>query len=127
VHVAIGKEWICEDEYIWRTYGLAAVGIGIKGAPWMRGTFATEYHYCLVHFFRGKLIGEGGFGNKDLHLQHFRGYGKVAYRLADVELEYIYALEDFELSLKYLKSLYRHNCPANVQQISCVLSYPFNL
>lgn len=125
VHVAIGKEWICEDEYIWRTYGLAAVGVGIEGYPWMRGTFAAEYHYCLVHLFKGKLMGEGGFGHNNL--QHFHGYGNVAYRLVDVELEYTYVMEDFEISLKYLKSLYRHNCPANVQQISCILTYPFNL
>lgn len=127
IHVAIGKEWICEDEYIWRLYGLTALGLGIEGAPWMRGNIAAEYQYCLAHVFKGKLVGEGGFGNRDLHLHHFRGYGSIAYQLVDVEIEYTYALEDFAISFKYLKSLYRHNCPSNVQQISCVLSYPFNL
>lgn len=127
LHVAIGKEWICEDEYIWRLYGIAALGQGIEGYPWMRGNIAAEYQYCLAHVFKGKLIGEGGFGSRDLRLHHFRGYGSIAYRLFDVELEYTYTLEDFEISLKYLKSLYRHNCPNNVQQVSCLLTYPFNL
>lgn len=127
LHVAIGKEWIFEDEYIWRTYALTAVGMGIEGYPWMRGTFTTEYNYCLAHNFKGKLIGEGGFGKDNLHLHHFHGYGNIAYSLVDVELEYTYNLECFDFSLRYLKSLYRHNCPANVQQISCLITYPFNL
>lgn len=127
LHVAIGKEWICEDEYIWRLYGLAAVGVGVEGSPWMRGNIAAEYQYCLAHVFKGKLIGEGGFGRNDLYLHHFHGYGPIAYRLVDVELEYTYDFNCFDLSLRYLKSLYRHNCPSNVQQISILFSYPFNL
>lgn len=127
LHVSAGKEWICEDEYIWRAYGLVAVGMGVKGYPWMRGVFAAEYNYCLIHKFQGKLLAEGGFGHKNLRLHHFHGYDSIGYQLMDVELEYTYSLECFDLSIKYLKSLYRRNCPANVQQISCILTYSFNL
>ena len=127
LHVAAGKEWIIEDEYIARIYGLIAAGMGIEGSPWMRGAFAAEYRYCLAHVLKGKLISEGGFGNRNLRLHHFHGYGTIGYQLVDAELEYTYRFQDFDLSLKYLKSLYRHNCPANIQQISLSLSYPFNL
>ncbi len=127
LHAAIGKEWICLDEYVWRLYGLGAVGMGIEGYPWMRGAIASEYRYNYQHYFRGKLIGEGGFGNRNIHLNHFRGYGSIAYRLVDVELEYTYVKCDLECTVRFLQSLYRHNCPRNLQQVSFMLTYPFNL
>ena len=127
VHTSIGKEWIIEDSRTGYIYGLGAVGIGIQGSPWIRGNFTAAYNLSTLQILTASLDAEMGFGERSFHLPHFHGYGDIAYRLIDASIEYTYLTEDFEVSLKYLHSLYRKNCPNHLHQVALNISYPFNL
>lgn len=127
MHTAMGKEWSLEGERMGRIYGLAALGFGTRGTPWIRGFMGSEYRFCLSHVIGGRLSFGGGFGNEKLCKHHFRGYGDIAYRIIDATLEYTYQSECGDISFKYLRSLLRQNTPYAVQQFSLHIDHPFNL
>lgn len=125
-HAAVGKEWISEEHYQARIYSLFSFGIGIQGSPWTRGRIAASHRIFPDHLIHAYIEGQMGFGNENLHLYHFKGYGSIDYRLIDAVFEYIYFNEYSTISFKVLKSLYRRNCPVNVMQYILEFNYPFN-
>lgn len=126
LHASLGREWIDEDRRTGSLYALAALGLGIRGEPWMRGKFSASHYFSVEQILTATINAQVGFGNRNFHFHHFHGYGNIAYRLIDAELEYTYTFECFDLSFKYLHSLLRENCPTRMQQFVLNLDYPFN-
>lgn len=128
VHGAIGKEWSEEGERIGRIWCLGGIGVANRGSPWLRGLFAAEYSLCFHHLFRGMLEAEGGFGGRSPCQCHFRGYGRVGYRVLDAKLSYGYQNDDGAIFLiEVVQRVFAVNAQNNLKQVRLEVVYPFSL
>ena len=127
-HVAIGKEFSCEQFWTSRAWSVIGLGIADAGYPWLRANLVWERNWWEIHQF--KLFAESlwGFGHKKLSIHPFHGYGPVRYQAIDLGLRYSLRLEnDALLSIGYAHRVLGRNCPRNVNFLKLEASYPFSL
>lgn len=127
-HTAIGREWSGEQDWCFRAYALAALGMGNRGYPWIRGRIALMNNVENTHFFLIRVDGQKGFGHSTLSLHHFNGYGFIDYATLCATAGYRYQFEDgLNVGLEFSQQFYSRNCPSNITQIRIELIYPFSL
>lgn len=124
--LTVGQEWICYDTWIYRLWGVVAIGQADVGYPWLRSLLAADYNIADTHFFRMKLEGRKGCGGNRLHLLHFRGYGYINYYAIDTSVQYTYQTDCGVLfGLEALGRLAEYNAPKHLTQLTLTLNYPF--
>ncbi len=126
--LSVGKEWAEDDQWTSRTWAVAALGSAIRGSPWIRFDVAYAKRVKLCHEFELFAHTLWGLGRKQLHRDHFHGYGSIHHQSIDVGCRYTYLIEFFgSASIEYAKRIYAHHFPVQAHQISLSLLYTFGL
>lgn len=127
-HVAFGKEKACRENWIFRHYGLLALGSSDRGSPWLRGGYFLENKVCGPLFFQAFLEGLMGFGKRHLHKHHFQGYGAIQHRSIDGGIKLSYSLDYYGvIALEYRRRLFARNFPLRTNWLQLSLIYPFGI
>lgn len=128
LHTAIGKEYDCHQFWLSRFWGVAGVGIGDHGSPWIRGDLNIERNYWDRNQMGIAVRTLWGLGGKKLHLHHFKGYGPVNHQSIDVGMRYTYFLDcDGYFGVEYFRRVYAKNFPAHTNLFRLLIMYPFSL
>lgn len=127
-HVAMGKEFSCEQFWLSRVWGVLGLGIADIGYPWLRANLVWERSWCERHQLRVYMESIWGFGPHDLDLCcPFPGYGSIRYEAIDAGVRYAFRLNnDALLSIAYAYRVYGRNCPMNVNLLKLEFCYPLN-
>ena len=130
IHVAAGKEFVCEQFWMSRMWGLFAIGTADKGSPWLRSSVNWECNWWDRHEVRLSVRGLCGLGGNGLNLNKpFRGYGPIRHRSLDFAVRYSYFVEtlDGRCELEYSHRVYAKNFPKNANCILATFHYAFGL
>lgn len=118
-HLAIGKEFSCEQFWYARYWGYLGFGSADVGSPWIQGEAAYERNIWDIHQFKLYVRGICGFGGNTINPYNFNGYGPIAHRSLDVGGRYLY--NDFlcgTLKLEYTQRVHSRNFPKNCHQLT---------
>lgn len=129
-HIAIGKEFPCEQFWNVRVWSILGIGVANRGDPWIRWNVSWEKNWWnrhQVHFFANSLWGLGH--NKLFVASPFSGYAFVRHQHVDLGFRYTYFLFPpyGTISLEYFNTIYARNAPVNVNSIQLSLLIPLNL
>ncbi len=110
-----------------RGWGVLAIGTSpTRGVPWARFIVAYDKRIGLRHEFRLFSKGLYGFGDRNLHLDDFHGYGLIRHRSVEVGFRYTYLIEFFgSASIEYANRVYAYNFAANASQVTVEVLYTF--
>lgn len=132
--LSAGKEYseslTCSDVIDWknRWWITGGVGIGSKGAPWLRLDGAFDYRLYDYHECRFFVDTLWGLGNRSLHLHRFKGYGAINHQSVDIGLRYKWLFENFgSFSILYANRVYARNFPAHANLLIFEICYEFGL
>ncbi|NGX38053.1 MAG: hypothetical protein K1000chlam2_01222 [Chlamydiae bacterium] len=129
VHTAVGKEWSHRCYWVFRTFGVVAIGQGTEGFPWLRGDLYFLFNYQDCHQFR--LYGQSyfGLGNRDtVRIDDFDGWAKIAHHSIDLGASYRYQFGCYgNLRFDYLYRVYAHSYPEHVNFFIFTYDFPFSL
>jgi hypothetical protein len=127
LHVAFGRETPVEALWWSRWWGVAGIGIGDHGSPWLHGDIAIEKNWCDRHQVRLFVNTLWGLGNDNLQPGHrFHGYGPLRHRSIDLGLRYSYVFESgWIISAGYAHRIYARNFPAHANLYTISLLYPW--
>lgn len=128
-HVAIGKEYSCEQFWVSRWWGVLALGIADVGYPWLRANLAWERNWWERHQLKVFMESIWGFGGQDLMLScRFPGYGNIQFQAIDTGVRYGFRLDNNTLlTIAYAYRVYGRNCPRNVNLLQLEITYPYGL
>lgn len=128
-HVAIGKEFSCEDFWTHRLWGIAAVGIGDHGQPWIRGDINWEKNWWNQQRLLLYVHTLWGLGRDNLApYRHFTGYGRIRHQSVDVGIKHTYFFDcGLGISTEYAYRVYALNFPTKASQFMLSLYYPIGL
>lgn len=111
IHTAQGIEVCCTAEVTSRVFALEAIGFS-GDSPWLRGRFGVDLTSLCGQSIACSLEGLYGLGGHRLCPSHFKGYGSVAYRTLDLNLEYALRTDDWNVYyLGLVYGLYARNAP----------------
>ncbi len=129
LHVAIGKEAVCQAFWTSRWWGVLGVGIGDLGSPMCRADLHYDWNWWDRHHCGIFLHSLWGLGSRDLHsVKHFHGYGPIRHQSVDLGVSYTFCFQyDIFLEAEYLYRAYAKNCPSNASIIFLRFVYPFGL
>lgn len=126
--ITLGKE--NPEESLWRSrwWSVFVLGIAEQGSPWVRFHLNYDKRWWDKHEMGLFMHSLWGFGGKDLHLNHFHGYGPIRHQSVDVGLRYTYLLEYYgNASLEYSYRVYANNFPAYTHYVLAQILYTFGL
>lgn len=122
----VGKEWSWGAEWTYRCFGGVSVLGGSRGNLGGKGLLAYQYK-CFSHLIEFRGEGYVGGGSRCLHLDHFKGYGPLAYRFIDLFASYSYLCEyGNEFKLELLSRVFSHNSPSGNLGLRFEWTLPFN-
>lgn len=126
---AVGKEWSRGPHWLYRTYGLVAIGQANRGYPWVRSLISFLANIKNHHRFQIFSEGYFGFGDqKEVNIRHFNGWAKIQHRSIDVGASYAYHFRQWgTLSLSYARRVYAHSFPQSVNYATLEYNLPFSL
>lgn len=126
-HLAIGKQFLCENFWTSRFWSVLALGTADTGSPWFRADFHWEKNYWDLHQFGFLVKTLWGFGGKSLCISDFKGYGPVDHQSVDLGFYYSYFLEDQGATLRaqYSYRVYAKNFPRSTSRYLVSLLYPW--
>lgn len=128
LHASLGREWSCEQFWMQRFWAYAKVGIADLGWPWLKGALVWERNWWDLNRIAFEIEGEAGFGSRNLHRHHFKGYGPIRYSYLQVGGKYTHQWEFGgigEVGVKW-RPLAR-NCPKQWVELRLAFVYPFGL
>lgn len=123
IHTAQGVEVCCTADWVSRVHLLEAFGVS-GDSPWLRGNLGVELFSDSGHRFTCSLQGLYGFGDHKLCPAHFDGYGAVAYRLVDLNVEYSLRTDEwnrYSLGLDY--RIFARNAPMQLIKLYAQFSF----
>jgi len=85
LHVTVGKEWACHNDWWMRAWALGGWGIANQGDGWVHGIAALEFQPTC--FFQCGIFSETlyGFGANDIIADKpFEGYASIDHRTIDI-------------------------------------------
>jgi hypothetical protein len=127
-HVAAGKEFSCEEFWTHRFWGVAGLGIGDHGSPWIHADFHFEKNWWDLNRINLFIHTLWGLGNNNLSRHHFGGYGPIKHKSIDIGLRYSHLTElGLIISLEYARRIFARNFPDNANFVEARLFFPFSL
>lgn len=129
LHVAMGKEYLCGTRWKSRWWLVGGVGMGIRGAPWLRGDAVFQIQHLIGHALEFGGYSLWGTGNRNIGLvEKFNGYGCIDHCSFDLGVAYLYRFDIWgTLKIGYRKRLYAHNFPYKANYLIIEYLYPFGL
>ncbi|MFA6916653.1 MAG: hypothetical protein WC222_09670 [Parachlamydiales bacterium] len=120
-HLAVGKEFAPNQFWLARGWALGGIGVGDRGAPWLRADAAFETNYCDFWSNAFVINSQWGLGHSLLCPEDFSGYGKLRYQFVDMgwKSESRFFTSTFKVGVLY--RVYARNCPKNNLQLSFAL------
>lgn len=136
-HMALGKEYPCEDRWQTRWWALGGIGIANRGSPWLRADINWERNFCERHQFRLYAKSLWGLGDHTIQIDDsFPGYGSIRHQTIDVGGRYSYLLffpcgylkflDLSRLEIEYAYRVYAQNAPATVHTVTLFLHARFS-
>lgn len=126
IHSAIGKEYACGPNWLFRGWLDLSVGIANRGAPWLKGLLALESHFYYAHYISLLSRCWSGFGSHNIHCDNFRGYGSIGHNNFDVGAAYQYDAFCFGFfGLEFYYGIASHNYPENPLELTLFWRYTF--
>lgn len=123
IHTAQGIEVCCTPELTSRVFALEAFGF-CGDSPWLRGRFGVDMSSLCGQRIACSLEGLYGFGGHRLCPSHFKGYGSVAYRTLDLNIDYSLRMDDwttYSIGLDY--RLFARNAPMRSLKLYAGVSF----
>lgn len=125
---SLGKEWSQGVFWTNRIYGVGAVGFGNRGSPWFRGL--VSYGYNREDRHRLRLWAETYLGTgsqKEIDIDNFDGYGKIAHRSIDVGIGYAYFLRIWgSFHFEYARTVFARSFPERTNFFTFRYELPFS-
>lgn len=82
---AIGKEFTKDEDWLWRTFVLAAVGQANRGYPWLKANFDIRAKAFKDYIFSAFLRSYFGLGHYTLiNVNNFDGYAMFRHQSIDI-------------------------------------------
>lgn len=117
-HLALGKEFAPKEYWLARSWVVGGIGLGDRGAAWLRADAAFETNYC--DFWTNSVVVNSlwGLGHSRLCPEHFEGYGKLRFQLVDLgwKSESRQFIGTFKWGVLY--RVFARNCPKNNLQLT---------
>lgn len=128
INSAVGKEWAQGRFWQMHAYGVVALGIANRGAPWTRVNLTFQYNMRDIHNFEVFTNGYWGFGTrKDVNIKHFNSYAHIAHQSLDLGVGYRYDMNYWgALSFEYAYRLYALSFPQGVNFVTLRYQFPFS-
>lgn len=124
-HFSVGQESICLDTWRTRWWGVAGIGCGDHGSPWLHGFAAWEINALDTRYFRIFAETLWGLGRNNFSFP-FRGYGSIRHQSVDLGGRFTYIFDiGAELSLEYSFRVYARNFPNHTNRFQLKFEYPF--
>ncbi len=128
VHLAIGKEFTCQDTWDQRAWALVGLATGSHGSAWLHSLAVYEKNFFDEHELR--IYGEYlyGFGQENIvDPEVFNGYARIAHRSFDLGLGYSYDWFPYmKFTLDYTQRVYARNFPDNAKSIIASIWIPLS-
>lgn len=126
---AVGKEIDRTYNWLYRFWGALGVGIGNRGAPWIRPLMVAEMKLRQKHVLKAFAESTIGFGhNHRVDIAHFNGYGSIAHRSIDLGIGYNILFQIWgSLGVSGSYRIYAHSFPAHATTIRIEYRLPFSL
>ncbi len=126
--VSLGKEKACGEIWIHRWWTVGAVGLADRGSPWLRLNLGYDLRTADNQEWRLFCHTLWGLGNRDISIDHFKGYGAINHRSVNLGFRYTYLIEDLgSLSFEYTNRVYAYNFPAYANIFLIEFRYDFGL
>jgi len=128
LNFSIGKEIELREYWLLRVWGFGAVGQGIYGSPWVRGTVAVETNIEEKHKLSFYADGNNGYGrHTHVRTDHFDGYGKIRTKSIDVGLRYGYQIGVWgTVRAEYVRRVLAKAASAQVNTVILSYFFPFS-
>ncbi len=85
VHVTVGKEWSCQEEWLLRAWALAGLGVANRGNPWFHWITSLECRSSACTSLGIYADATHGFGSQNLSAHRpFKGYAAVGHQAIDL-------------------------------------------
>lgn len=125
---AIGKEFTREDEWLWRTFILAAIGQANRGYPWLRANFDIRAKAFKDYMFSAFLRSYFGLGpHTGVNVNHFDSYASIRHQSIDVGATFSYFFSNkSRLTFAYTHRFYAVSYPEDYNSFRLSYDYPFS-
>lgn len=129
LQTVFGKEWSRSCFWMFRTYGVIAVGQGTSGSPWLKGDLYLGYNHCDIHQF--ELYGKSywGFGSlSSVSTSHFKGWQNTRHQSIDLGASYACTFDCYgKLRLDYQHRVYALSYPEHANIFTLSYELPFSI
>lgn len=126
--VSIGKEHAWGEVWVNRWWTAAVIGMAEKGSPWLRLNLGYDFRIKANQECKLFVHTLWGLGSKEIHPDHFKGYGPIQHRSVDLGFRYTYLLEYVgSFSFGYAARVYAYNYPAYAHNFQIEFHYNFGL
>ena len=125
---ALGKEFTKDDEWLWRTFILAAIGQANRGYPWLKANFDIRAKAFKDYMFSAFLKSYFGLGNKTLiNVNDFDGYAFYQHQSIDVGATFTVLFTAMgSLTLSYTHRFYAKTYPEDFNSFRLTYDLPFS-
>ena len=127
--VSIGKEFTKDEDWKTRGYLFTSIGVANHGSFWNRYKAAFELRIMDSQSIEAFSLGYFGYGSeKDINIDHFKGWGFIRHHSVDVGAKYSY-MPGFlgVLSLSYACRVWAYSYPTREQAIQVSYNLPFSI
>lgn len=127
-HSAVGKEWDTCSNWKLKCYGLAALGQGSWGLPWLRAKAVFDARPASSCGWEIYSLGYFGFGGRHrVNINIFDGWGKYSHRSIDLGLACLYFFDFWgHLRLDVFYRLYAYVYPQALRGFMFTYHLPFS-
>ena len=127
-NLSLGKEFDRFDDWFFRLWCFAAIGIANIGSPWFRGIGAIEGNFSDTHRLGAFVYGGHGYGKKtSIDISNFNGYGRERQKYIDLSFRYGYHFRVAgTLRFEYTRRLLSKVCPSEVNTFTLSYLLPFS-
>ncbi|CDZ81183.1 hypothetical protein BN1013_01714 [Candidatus Rubidus massiliensis] len=126
--LTFGKELTKYNDWNNRWWVFTALGVADRGYPWLRGNLGWQFKHCQDHVFELYVKTLWGFGPKNFHLPHFKGYGHINHQSIDIGAAFEKRFDnEGTLRLEYRQRVFAKNFPKDTHQWIISYLYPFGL
>ena len=127
--VSVGKEFTKELDWKTRGYLFGSVGLANHGSFWNRYKASFEARFLSHQALEAFSVGYFGYGSeKDIDIEHFKGWGFIRHRSIDIGAKYSYIFDLWgTLSASYACRVWAYSYPEREQTVQVSYTLPFSL
>ncbi len=127
--LSVGKEFTKDTDWKTRGYALGCIGLANHGSFWNRYKLAFEARVLKNQAIEAFSLGYFGYGHeKQVDIDHFKGWGFIKHRSIDIGAKYSYLFDIWgSLSVSYACRVWAYSYPQREQTVQLTYNLPFSL